>query len=277
MTDHIIYTLYKNITKFIKFRGLENNDNILNIDDLEKIQMQNQKDKFNVVFDKSKQLMIVIVNDDIKLNSKLAEMIFKKYMTSTVKEVLIVGNMKFVNDSNKNNIISKMVKKEQKLFDDDATTNEGNEDNEDNDISNDIEETETGLENYIDDEENYIDDENYDDDNDNDSDNDDIEQKTITTTTTNSLIKSRITIRFCSNSIFISNLPKNLHMPKVDILTKKEIDLLFDKNKINKTNLPDISFNDPLIIWSGAKLGDIVKLSRLSEVTGIGLCYKLVV
>lgn len=251
--NHIISIVYKNIIKFIKFRKLEPENNEITNDEIEKIQSQNQKDKYNVIFDKSKIIMIVIINEDIKLNSKLAEYIFKKYMTATVKEILIISNMKYVNDSSRNTIINKMIEKEEKLtgeiFDDTDTT--------------------------IDDSASVIDSasivEDYDDDYDDDT-------KTITTESTamSIIIKSKITIRFCSNSLFISNLPKNVHMPKISILSEEELDLLFEKNLINKTNLPEISFNDPLIIWSGAKIGDVVKLSRLSEVSGYGIIYKLV-
>lgn len=259
--DHIISIIYKNIIKFIKFRQLKPEFETITNDELERIQTQNQKDKFNVIFDKLKSIMIVVINDEIKLNSKLAEYIFKKYMTNTVKEILIISNMKYVNDSSKNTIINKMIEKEEKLsgeliFDDNISNT---------DDSNVIEDYDSEYE--------------YDTGSDIDTDTDtDTDAKTTTTESTvvSTTLKSRITIRFCSNSLFISNLPKNLHMPKIEVLKKEDTDILFEKNLINKSNLPEISFNDPLIIWAGANIGDVVKLSRLSEVSGYGISYKLV-
>lgn len=59
--------------------------------------------------------------------------------------------------------------------------------------------------------------------------------------------------------------------------------ILTDQNEINmilenisKINLPKININDAQIIWLGAKIGDIIEITRLSEATGYSMTYRIV-
>lgn len=44
----------------------------------------------------------------------------------------------------------------------------------------------------------------------------------------------------------------------------------------DKTNLPIICINDPMIIWIGAEVGQIVEIERVSELAGKSLVYRRV-
>lgn len=66
----------------------------------------------------------------------------------------------------------------------------------------------------------------------------------------------------------IINLPNHIFYSKLTLVSQAEID---DFHKINETNLIDtiasIAMNDPAVMWSPAKIGDIVKIKYISEIT----------
>lgn len=62
------------------------------------------------------------------------------------------------------------------------------------------------------------------------------------------------------------------------ILTDEECDELLNKNlKKKKSNLPKIKISDPQVIWIGAKIGDIIRIDRDSEITGKSIYYRVVI
>lgn len=74
-------------------------------------------------------------------------------------------------------------------------------------------------------------------------------------------------------TLFNSVLPEHELVPIYDILTPEQIEVL--KNWfIEPDTLPKIFENDPQMVWIGAKVGDVVKFTYLSEVTinAIGYC-----
>jgi DNA-directed RNA polymerase subunit H (RpoH/RPB5) len=61
-------------------------------------------------------------------------------------------------------------------------------------------------------------------------------------------------------------------------LTKAEASNVLSKQLVTSPHhLPRILINDPHIIWCGAKIGEVVKIIRYSELSGISLAYRLVV
>lgn len=74
-------------------------------------------------------------------------------------------------------------------------------------------------------------------------------------------------------TLFNSVLPEHELVPSYEILTSEQIEVL--KNWfIGPDTLPKIFENDPQMVWIGAKVGDVVKFTYLSETTinAIGYC-----
>jgi DNA-directed RNA polymerase subunit H (RpoH/RPB5) len=74
-------------------------------------------------------------------------------------------------------------------------------------------------------------------------------------------------------TLFNSVLPEHELVPSYEILSHDQIEGL--KNWfIEPDTLPKIFENDPQMVWIGAKIGDVVKFTFLSEVTinAIGYC-----
>lgn len=66
-------------------------------------------------------------------------------------------------------------------------------------------------------------------------------------------------------------------VPLHEIMEQKDIDILLDKYSISKEQLPKILITDPIIIEIGAKIGDVIKITRKSQTAGEFLFYRLVI
>lgn len=66
-------------------------------------------------------------------------------------------------------------------------------------------------------------------------------------------------------------------VPEHEILSSEEADSLLKEYSLNKHQLPQIKKTDIAIIAIGAKLGDIVKITRASPTAGEFVSYRLVV
>ena len=76
---------------------------------------------------------------------------------------------------------------------------------------------------------------------------------------------------------FIIIIPNHILVPKYNVLDKEEeIDLLNTIN-IKKINLPKIKRSDPMVIWSKAIAGNIIKVYRTDDVAGNSIYYRIVV
>ena len=74
-------------------------------------------------------------------------------------------------------------------------------------------------------------------------------------------------------SLLSSVLPEYELVPKYEILTQEQIDNL-KKWFIDPNSLPKVFEHDPQMVWIGAKVGDVIKFTAMSEVTieSIGYC-----
>lgn len=61
------------------------------------------------------------------------------------------------------------------------------------------------------------------------------------------------------------------------ILNRAETEQLLYDLKCDRGNLPHILSTDPQVIWIGARKGDVVEITRVSEVTGTSIGYRYVV
>lgn len=75
---------------------------------------------------------------------------------------------------------------------------------------------------------------------------------------------------------FTSERPIHKLVSQQRILSKKESDKILEELCLNKQNLPKIKKTDPIMIWLGAELGDIIEALMPSEVSGIETKYFLV-
>ena len=57
----------------------------------------------------------------------------------------------------------------------------------------------------------------------------------------------------------------------------REIKVLSDEFYNSKNSYPKINVYDPAIIWLGARVGDVIKITRISEIAGISIAYRLVI
>ncbi len=91
-------------------------------------------------------------------------------------------------------------------------------------------------------------------------------------------IKSKLLIIPYTYKLFTIIIPEHILSNKHEILTDDEtIDLLNNILYCKKNNLPKIKLRDPQIIWSPGKIGDIVKITRYDDITGISIYYRVIV
>lgn len=66
-------------------------------------------------------------------------------------------------------------------------------------------------------------------------------------------------------------------VPKHEVLSEKDSEKALKKFKITKDQLPKILITDPAVKRIGAKVGDIVKITRKSPTAGVSEIYRLVI
>jgi DNA-directed RNA polymerase subunit H len=91
------------------------------------------------------------------------------------------------------------------------------------------------------------------------------------------LKKSKSSIKSKKSISPPSNILEHVYVPKHEILSKEEADALLKKYNITPSQLPSILISDPIVKAIGAKVGDIIKITRLSETSGISIYYRCVV
>jgi DNA-directed RNA polymerase subunit H len=65
-------------------------------------------------------------------------------------------------------------------------------------------------------------------------------------------------------------------VPKHEVLGKKEKEKLLKDYNITEKQLPKISISDPVIKLIDAKIGDIIKITRKSQVAAKSVYYRFV-
>jgi DNA-directed RNA polymerase subunit H len=66
-------------------------------------------------------------------------------------------------------------------------------------------------------------------------------------------------------------------VPEHEIIPGDEIPFLLEKYGIKIQQFPKLLISDPLVIEVGAKVGDIVKITRKSQTAGETVYFRLVV
>lgn len=75
---------------------------------------------------------------------------------------------------------------------------------------------------------------------------------------------------------FMLVVPEHKSVPKHEILPNDNLQEVLGI-PTEKAKLPKIRTSDPPVIWIGARPGDIVKITRISESAGINIAYRLVI
>ncbi len=83
-----------------------------------------------------------------------------------------------------------------------------------------------------------------------------------------------IKVKISLNQISLLN---HNFVPKHEIMNDEEINHLLLKYSINKEQLPKILINDPIVLEIGAKVGDIIKITRKSQTSDESIFYRLVI
>ena len=77
--------------------------------------------------------------------------------------------------------------------------------------------------------------------------------------------------------VFAMNIPRHLSVPPHRIMSAEEVaDLLATQHK-QFHNLPSIYVNDPPVIWCGGRVGQVVEITRPSEVAGTAMYYRRII
>ena len=66
-------------------------------------------------------------------------------------------------------------------------------------------------------------------------------------------------------------------VPKHEILTEKESEDTLEHFNLRRDQLPKILITDPAVKRIGAKVGDIIKITRESPTAGVSVFYRIVI
>jgi DNA-directed RNA polymerase subunit H len=73
------------------------------------------------------------------------------------------------------------------------------------------------------------------------------------------------------------NILNHVLVPKFRILSEDEKKTVLEKFRTTKDKLPKILEADPIVVRISAKKGDLIEITRKSEVAGESLYYRVVV
>jgi DNA-directed RNA polymerase subunit H (RpoH/RPB5) len=103
----------------------------------------------------------------------------------------------------------------------------------------------------------------------------------------NTVIKNKIDALHTNNSkrmismypydVFKVVLPESVKVPPHRILPAEEAQMVLQQLKCEKTSLPKILVTEPIMIWIGAKVGDIIEITRFSQNTKESIAYRIVI
>jgi DNA-directed RNA polymerase subunit H len=66
-------------------------------------------------------------------------------------------------------------------------------------------------------------------------------------------------------------------VPKHEVISEKEVEDVLNRFELTKDQLPKILITDPVVKRIGAKVGDVIKITRESPTAGISEFYRMVI
>jgi DNA-directed RNA polymerase subunit H (RpoH/RPB5) len=76
---------------------------------------------------------------------------------------------------------------------------------------------------------------------------------------------------------FIIEIPKHVMVPNYETLNRQQEVALLEELRCKKHNLPGIQRSDPMVVWSTAIKGSIIKIDRVDDVSGRSVYYRIVI
>jgi len=70
---------------------------------------------------------------------------------------------------------------------------------------------------------------------------------------------------------------ENILVPKHEVLSGKDTERLLEFYNVTRSELPKIRKDDPALKGLGAKVGDIIKITRKSPSAGTAFYYRVVI
>jgi len=84
-------------------------------------------------------------------------------------------------------------------------------------------------------------------------------------------------VEYIPTELVMLNILEHEYVPKHRILSKEEEEALLQRLQIKKNQLPSIFVSDPVAKIIGAKVGDIIEITRQSKTAGVFIAYRHVV
>lgn len=78
-------------------------------------------------------------------------------------------------------------------------------------------------------------------------------------------------------NIFNQNVPKNEAVPRHSIASAEDIAEILSNRYATTAQLPKILKSDAAVVWEGGRVGDVIRIDRLSENVGTAPVYRLVI
>ncbi len=75
----------------------------------------------------------------------------------------------------------------------------------------------------------------------------------------------------------MKNIMENFLVPKHELISEDEKTELLNKYNINPKQLPKILSSDPIVKEMGAKVGDVIKITRNEPGVGKTIYYRVVI
>jgi DNA-directed RNA polymerase subunit H len=96
-----------------------------------------------------------------------------------------------------------------------------------------------------------------------------------------SKVEDQIIHKFQNTEIFVEknlliDLVTHIYVPKHELLTPEEGEIILEEYYMNKRTIPKILTADPISKYFNAKIGDVFRIIRPSEITGESVFYRRV-
>ncbi|RKO83277.1 DNA-directed RNA polymerase II subunit E [Blyttiomyces helicus] len=85
----------------------------------------------------------------------------------------------------------------------------------------------------------------------------------------------KVTIESFVEDDLLVNITKHRLMPNYHVLTDTEKDIFYKTSRLQDSQLPRISINDPVCRYYGVQRGDVLSITRKSETAGKYVTYRV--
>lgn len=104
-----------------------------------------------------------------------------------------------------------------------------------------------------------------------------VTQNQVSTHISNYIKEAPVVIHSYTYCNFILVVPQHILVPEYKVLSTEEQEHIVAKLNTKKNMLPKIKKTDPCVVWSTAKVGDVIQFIRPDDVVGRCVYYRVVV